>query len=96
MRYFEFTKTEYYALVSVSEEHESAAEKAAQIYLGFIGEENRKELPEGSLNATELPKEAAFYKFMRALGNEEVQVKEALEDFDNCIDGFLLIDGSLI
>mgnify|MGYP001237913554 FL=1 len=96
MRYFEFNKTDYYALVAVATE-EDAITDAMETYVKYVAYDSVDELISDALYPDELTKDQALLKFLTAKGNEDYTVGQLVKEFEACDeDCVLLIDYSLI
>lgn len=92
MKYFEFNKHEYYALI-VAE----SVEKAIDIYLEIVGHENAEEVK------TTMPTETNFYlafKRYRAVRAKDDGLKwffpkEYMEDFESFKNVAIVLDGAI-
>lgn len=89
MKYYEFTKTDYYALIAASD-----MMKAMKIYVEVVAYDSVEELRLNSLHPNEISKEHALLKLF--LSFPAGTVKELKEEFDSCVDYPLLIDKSLL
>jgi len=96
VRYFEFNKTDYYALIAVATE-EDAITDAMEIYAKHVAYDSVEELKSNGLYPDELTKDQALLKFLTAKRNEDFTVKRLLQEFEGCNeDCVLLIDGLLL
>ncbi|MDE0582215.1 hypothetical protein ON064_04035 [Planococcus sp. A6] len=104
--YFEFNKHEYYGLVSVKineSEYEGVPialvkgveERAYQVYLETVGGESIKEIKQEGY-ATQISKSEALLKFLLAEDGHETKVGDLLKQFEECENGCLLVDSSLL
>lgn len=95
MRYYEFNKADYYALLAVKESKGSTMMKAMKLYVEHIAYDDVTELRVNGLHPNEISKDEALLKFLKAPGNEELKIQDAVKLFNNCEDGILLIDSAL-
>ena len=102
VRYFEFNKHEYYALIAthrtevhVSNRAKSHRDLVFDIYFAEVGGESVDKVKcEGEPN--EISKSEALLKFLLAPDNKYSTVEELLNSFDEVKNHSLLIDGSLV
>jgi len=96
VKYFEFNKHDYYALLAVEEENSlDAKSKAIDLYVKYIGGEDIEEISEEGI-PDEISKDQALLKFMRGTGNEDETVGKLTKEFNEMKDLPLLVDGSLL
>lgn|SRR5690625_3034563 len=99
MKYFEFNRHDYYALIAVEIPKVPVTtcilNKAYKVYLENVGGESLYELKnEGT--PTEITKKQALLKFLKCKDNEDVPVGKLFKEFEECRDHVLLIDGGLL
>lgn len=95
VKYYEFDKQEYYALIVVKGKFFDAYNKAFKIYVEYVGGEDVYEVKrEGS--PTELTKDQALLRFIKAKNNENETVGNLIKQFEKAENFPLLIDGSLL
>lgn len=92
MKYFEFAKHEYYAVVAAE-----SVEKAVDIYLEIVGHEEEKEVR--AIKPTEISFSAAFrcYRSVRAKedGLKYFFPTEYMETFDAMKNTAIVLDGAI-
>lgn len=96
MRYFEFNKTDYYALVAVKPDKADSMIKAMKLYVAYVAYDSVYELRRESLHPEEVTKDHALLKFLAAPGNDDVTVGVLKKQFNECVDLPLLVDTALI
>ncbi|MRC17292.1 hypothetical protein GH866_16910 [Bacillus thuringiensis] len=92
MKYFEFNNHEYYALIAVNGD----VDKAIEIYVENVAGNNTEQVKEEGI-PVELTQEQALSKYLVSLARPTVDtpINELHEEFCDCEDSVLLIDGSL-
>ncbi|MGX5472594.1 hypothetical protein [Bacillus toyonensis] len=92
MRYFEFDKHEYYALVAADGE----ADRAIEIYVENVAGESIEQLKEEGL-PTEIKKKQALQKYINATAEVSpvTKVSKIVKDFNEHENSVVLICGSL-
>lgn len=90
MRYFEFAKHDYYALMAVKDGGE---EKAIELYVEIVAGESIEEVEEEGL-PVEITREQALSKYLDVMGRDDIS--EWIKMFDQCENLPLLIDGTLV
>ncbi|WP_420972140.1 hypothetical protein [Bacillus thuringiensis] len=90
MRYFEFNKHDYYALMAVKDGGE---EKAIDLYVEIVAGESIEEVEEEGL-PVEITREQALAKYLDVMGKDNIS--EWIKMFDQCENLPLLIDGTLV
>lgn len=96
MRYFEFNRTDYYALISVKPSKVDTMIKAMKVYVEYVSYDSVDELRIEGLHPDEVTKEQAMLKFFLAPGSEDTPIGVLKQQFDECVDSVLLIDQSLL
>ncbi|WP_242281145.1 hypothetical protein [Bacillus cereus group sp. BfR-BA-01347] len=97
LRYFEFTKHEYYALVVIKEKNEVAAlEKSFELYVKVVAGDSVRQIKKEGF-PVEIAHEQAWAKYIKNHGKSEVKEKthELYKRFYDCENEVLLIDGCL-
>jgi len=90
MKYYEFNKHEYYALIKAK-----TTQKAIEIYVEYVAGESVEQIKaEGELDL--LNKYDAFVKFIIAPTETGVSIKDLMRDFEEDLEEVLLFDGSLL
>ncbi|QWH76428.1 hypothetical protein EXW59_06800 [Bacillus mycoides] len=89
MRYFEFNKHDYYALMAVKDGGE---EKAIELYVENVAGESIEEVEEGL--PVEITREQALSKYLDVMGKGDIS--EWIKMFNQCENLPVLIDGTLV
>ncbi|MFK4375246.1 hypothetical protein ABH948_000642 [Bacillus sp. RC218] len=90
MKYFEFNKHEYWAMV-VAEN----TEKAIEVYVGAVAGETIEEVKEEGF-PTEITKQQAMRQYIDVLHQTtSLKTEEIIKDFNEFEDSVVLIDSSL-
>lgn len=90
MKYYEFNKHEYYALIKAK-----TAQKAMEIYVDQVAGDSVEQVKaEGMFDF--LNKYDAFVKYGLAPKEVEENFEETVKYFEDETEGLLLIDGSLL
>jgi len=96
LKYYEFNKTDYYALLAVKEVKTDNMIKAMKLYVKYVAYDSVDELRANSMHPKEISKNEALLKFLMSPSSEEMTVKNVVKQFNDCEDSVLLIDGSLL
>ncbi|MFD0768848.1 hypothetical protein ACFQZ1_07970 [Bacillus sp. CGMCC 1.60114] len=94
MRYFEFDKHEYYALMAVKD---GGLEKAIDLYVEIVAGENAEEVKAEAL-PTEITRNQALTKYVNAVAEicPNKKISEFVKEFNEYEDGPMLVSGALI
>lgn len=96
MKYYEFIKGDYYALIAV-EESEDSIKEAMEVYVREVAYDTLEEMIEDKNFPAEIQRDEALLEFLEAVAKTEpdITVRKAINDFKECKNATLLIDGSL-
>ncbi|ABS23183.1 hypothetical protein [Bacillus cytotoxicus] len=92
MKYFEFNKHEYYALIAVNGD----VDKAIEIYVENVAGDSAEQVKEEAV-PVELTREQALSTYLVSLARPTIDtpINKLHAEFCDCEDSVLLIDGSL-
>lgn len=92
MKYFEFNKHEYYALIAVNGD----VDQAIEIYVENVAGDSAEQVKEEAV-PVELTREQALVTYLVSLARPTIDtpMNQLHADFCDCGDGVLLIDGAL-
>ncbi|WP_079709772.1 hypothetical protein [Paraliobacillus ryukyuensis] len=94
--YYEFSKQEYYGLITVSTDlTRDCVYDAAKVYSETVGGETPEEvLSEGEPEL--VTREYAFWKLANSKYGRDITFNEFMKEFFECENTALLVDGSLV
>jgi hypothetical protein len=98
--YYEFRDNEYYALVVVTGDVRVDTKfnphvEATKLYIGIVGDKTVEEVLDEAHPYSVL-EEYAFMKVFRDKTIGDLKIKMVAKEFDNMLNGVLLVDGGLL